>query len=239
MNRFSAACLLTAAVLCLALAGCSADGSSAAQLPAPDIASQASSAVSDGVSSSLPASSGVASSEASSAYAPSASSSSQEEWILQYVSLPLDGDTGDTRLLVLETPSDWTFDTYSTFTGADGHKTAEVLGLYTVEGDMAFPTQVSDQYADDGGMYPEGYGLQRSDNVRVHSRQILTYYYKAWPDDADQPWYPRYCFVNLGGYVVQINFFTFDENNDDTVFDRVIASMELHSSGETNSGASS
>ena len=136
--------------------------------------------------------------------------------------------TDRSELLTLNAPAGWSFDDRSTFTDESGAKAAEVLGLYQVPDELSFPAELTEAYDYHEGDFPEGYGLQSTSNIRVNGRQILTYYYKTWPDDADKPWYPRYCFVNLGGWVVQINFFTFDENADDTVYSEVIASMELH-----------
>lgn len=230
MNRSKPAALLAAAALCLALAGCAGTAAPNASSAAPASSAPASAPASGPAqASSAPPSSA---SEPSASSAP-ASSRAEDEWVRHDVTLPVDGDVSNVQVLVLETPADWTFDSYTTFTGPDGRKTAEVAALYTVADEMSFPEEVTAQYENDGGMYPEGYGLQRVQLVRVYSRMIETYYYKTWPDDADRPWYPRYCFVNLGGCVVQVNFFTFDEEADDDVFNQVIGSMELHAVGET------
>lgn len=215
-------CVLCAALCICMLAGCGA----------PDLTGVSSSAALSGPASgaSAPVSS---SAPASSAPAASASTAPVTPTAQQFVSLHVSNED-KLALLVLQTPTDWSYDNINTFS-KNQKKVAEASAIWKVDDPAAPLTDaMTAQYADDAGMFPEGYGLVSTIDRSVNGNLLRTYLYKTWPDDADEPWYPHYCFYVTDGYVVQMIFYSADANSDDATFDSVLSSIEIHF-GDTQS----
>ncbi len=144
-----------------------------------------------------------------------------------FVSLPV--QNGDKQgLLVLQVPAEWEYDNRVTFS-QDGKKVAEAKALWTAgSGDAPFTAEMTEAYENHDGYFPEGYGLMGTVEGAANGHKTRTYCYKTWPDDADEPWYPRYTFLALDGYVVELDFYTTSETPDTALYDAILASAELH-----------
>ena len=209
--------LTLAFALALLLAACGKTPASSAPVP---------------VSSSAPAASASAPGEpaASSQASSAAGASSAPAVALEqkcFVSLPVQG-ADKQGLLVLQVPADWAYDNRVTFT-QDGKKVAEAKALWAAgSADAPFTADMTQAYEDHEGYFPEGYGLMGTVDGAVNGNKTRTYCYKTWPDDADEPWYPRYTFLALDGYVVELDFYTTSETPDTALYDAILASAELH-----------
>lgn len=144
-----------------------------------------------------------------------------------FVSLPVQGGEKP-GLLVLQVPADWEYDNRVTFS-LDGKKVAEAKALWTAgSGGAPFTAEMTAAYENHDGYFPEGYGLMGTVDGAVNGNKTRTYCYKTWPDDANEPWYPRYTFLALDGYVVELDFYTASETPDTALYDAILASAELH-----------
>lgn len=211
--------------ICLALGLAlllSACGKAPAASSAPTSASGSAPAAS---SSQAPMRDVVPADSASSSAASSAPTAALEQKC--FVSLPLQG-TDKQALLVLQVPSAWEYDNRVTFT-QDGKKVAEARALWQAGGgDTPFTAEMTEPYENHEGYFPEGYGLMGIVDGAVNGNKTRTYCYKTWPDDADEPWYPRYTFLALDGYVVELDFYAPGETPDTALYDAILAGAELH-----------
>ena len=238
-NVFAFAVL--ACCLAVALTACSSgQESSSAAAPSSSSAPQSQSAAS---SSRAPVKDVIPEDESVSSSA-SASSGSTVATQQTFISLPVNNGTV-TALLVLDAPKDWHYDNYVTFTDSDGIKVAEAAGIWKIpSGGVPFDPSIIEPYEKHEGDYPEGYGYQDMEELTLQNQdgsdsQVRIYTYKTWPDDADHAWYPRYTFTQVGDYLVQINFYTFDEDIDDALYRQILSSLEVFFHKDDESAAAS
>ncbi len=228
-----------ACCLAVALTACSSGQESSSAAASPSSAPQSQSAS----SSRTPVKDAIPEDESISASA-SASSSPAAATQQTFISLPVNNGTV-TALLVLDAPKDWHYDNYVTFTGSDGIKVAEAAGIWKIPtGGVPFDPSIIEPYEKHEGDYPEGYGYQDMEELTLRNQdgsdsQVRIYTYKTWPDDADQAWYPRYTFTQVGDYLVQINFYTFDEDAGDALYRQILSSLEVFFHKDDESAAAS
>lgn len=139
------------------------------------------------------------------------------------------GDGGTKHAVIAMTlPAEWEI-SGSTIVDPNGIKRIEFVALHE-NADPAdlFPTSLTYDYATGGGMqYPEGYGFQRMITNKINDNPFQMYTYKTWPDDSDKAWFPHYTFYAINGCVLQVNFYSFTETDEDALFHEILASLQL------------
>lgn len=220
----------------IGLVGCQTQPEASSSQPESEVSSASSQAV-------LPASSQVVSSASSAPdVIPDASSVAPmidtSTWPQQFISLPIVG-TEKKALIILRTPPAWQFDNKQTFLTEQGLKIAEVVALYPIaSAENPFPAEATQAYESTEFEYPEGYGLVGVSGQTIGAYQIRTYLYKVWPEDFDTAWYPHYSLIATSEHVLVLHFYSFEESNQNDIFNAVASSLDVFISEDTSSSVS-
>lgn len=218
---------LCAALLLSLLTACGEkkDASSSQASSAPKPASSGSAAASSSASKAASSSATAASSGST------ASSAATTADATKTINATVQTSDGQTAVLVLQIPSNWEFDGYSTFM-RDDIKIAEVATVWKItDTTNPFSEEMVGYFAHpelaDGPQYPEGFGLVEMTDRNLDGALTRTYLYRTTPDDATKEWFPHYIFRVIGDYVLQIHCYSFDKTADDATFDAILSSAKL------------